>query len=152
MRPGSPRCYAQHIVKPIRPSPPSEDQRIGFSIAFAPVLCGTSYVQAGASWRDRHKKPIRFAECVMAPHGVGPPDRGDGADRTSSRRSSRQREIPHSPTPIGHAPHKRDAHIGGYYAEGGGMPVEGLRGSGWGVAASEAAKRRARACSAKPGG
>ena len=30
-----------------------------------------------------------------------------------------------------------------------GMPVEGLRGAGWGVAASEAAKRRARACSAK---
>ena len=31
--------YNQHIIKPIGPSSPSEDQRIGFSLACVPVLC-----------------------------------------------------------------------------------------------------------------
>src|SRR5215217_609884 len=38
--------------------------------------------------------PLIPRDCIMAPHWVGPPDRGDGARRTSALRSSEKFALP----------------------------------------------------------
>src|SRR5215217_3179659 len=92
MRCEPPRCYAHHIVKPSAPHSPSEDQRIGFSLAGVPILCGrASYLQNRASsWRIVQKKPIVPPASIMTPPRVSPPDRGYGEDRTSPKRRSKK--------------------------------------------------------------
>src|SRR5215210_3002484 len=50
----------------------------------------TSYVEYRRLEPVIHKTLIIPLGCIMAPHWVGPPDRGYGADRTSALRSSRK--------------------------------------------------------------